>query len=96
MNRKTFDVITMIDDVNARNRKSVVSADVRNGWNSLLETLLHDTGNYAGFNYLEASEVPEGALPGIVWAQNQNGARYAKSFPDESRRFYYVHRKLRK
>ncbi len=88
--RKTVSVVDMLEKVNQMNRESTCAADIRHGWNSLLECMLHDAGVYAGFGYLNASQVPTGCLPGIVWdGQNQPSA-----FPDESRRLYYTHHSL--
>ena len=81
--RKTFDVAKLRDNVNQRNKKSTCAAEVRQGWNSLLESILHDTGNYKGFHYLKKEEIPADQSPGIVW--NKEGK---PTFPDETRRIY--------
>lgn len=83
--KKTFSVYELLRIVNERNLKSICSADIRQGWNSLLEEVLHKTGNYSGYGYLEQKDVPEGCRPGI--AKTSLGQRY---FPDETRRLYYI------
>lgn len=65
MKRKTFEVNTIKTKVNSMLADSVCSPDGRMGMLHVLETILHETGNYAGFRYLEVSEVPNGQLPGI-------------------------------
>ena len=80
--RKTFDVDQLRISVNSRLAGSVCSADVRSGMCSILEEVLHDTGNYRGFGYLTATEVPRGHLPGII-RDGENSV-----FPDETRRYY--------
>jgi hypothetical protein len=32
-----------------------------------LEYVLHESGNYRGFRYLLAAEVPAGAKPGVIY-----------------------------
>lgn len=99
MKRKTFDIINLIDEINRRNMGSTCAPEVRTGWNIMLEHILHETGNYRGYRYLELSEVPAGHLPGIIWGKDEKRTDYPKSieslqrntntFPDESRRAYY-------
>jgi hypothetical protein len=65
--------------------------------------VLHDGGVYDGFNYLQGSEVPAGQLPGVIhdraYMDASNEERESMKpdhkFPDETRRSYYTHRKLR-
>jgi hypothetical protein len=83
---KTIKVVDVIARVNACNRCSTCPAEVRRGWNSLLEEILAATDSYAGFGYLKETEVPRGEQPGITG----NG-----TFPDESRRTYCIHPRLR-
>ena len=82
--RKTITVLALLESVNHRNRHSTCPADVRSGWNSILEEFLQDTGNYNGFGYLRSRDVPDGCLPGI------EGTCSPITFPDESRRIYYT------
>ena len=90
--RKTFPVNKLIENVNERNRLSICSAEVRNGWNSVLTDILMATDNYEGFRYLQSNEVPHGELPGIydtaIGAESENWlapVTITKSFPDYSR-----------
>ena len=82
--RKTTRIVSLIKYVNRRNEWSTCPSDVRNGWNTLLEQILHSSGNYAGFRYLQVSEVPPGEQPGIQIVDGVN------TYPDESRRQYYI------
>lgn len=83
--RKTFNVEDFKKKINERNRHSTCSAEVRRGWNSVLSDVLMDTGNYKGFNYLNADQVPPGHKPGII--PNYETGKH--EFPDDSRVFYY-------
>jgi len=58
---------------------------VRLGAASLLEMILHETGNYQGYRYLKQDEVPKGAKPGII----TDPVSGEHTFPDDSRRRYY-------
>lgn len=51
---------------------------------SILESILMDTGNYKGFQYLLASDLPEGVDPGII-PDYRTGKHV---YPDDSRRRY--------
>jgi hypothetical protein len=59
--------------------------DQRLGVASLLETILHDTGNYAGYNLL-------GWMNGgyDAWVADGKPASTAAYLGDDSRRFYYT------
>lgn len=83
-------LVKAIEMVNYRNANGRDTRDVREALNSFVETLLHDSRAYSGFSYLTRGEVPEGELPGIEPLDDE------KMFPDDSRRFYYTHPKLRK
>ena len=91
MGRKTFKVNEFRDWVNERNRTSTCAPEIRQGWNTALENVLHDTGNYRGYGYLTEDEVPAGQRPGIrqTLPYDQRKPGYKPSFPDESRRYYY-------
>lgn len=65
MPRKTIHVEHLKKHVNDNLRLSEASPDNRQGRISLLEAMLHLTGNYKGFCYLKEDEVPAGQLPGI-------------------------------
>ena len=86
---KTIKVVDLIARVNARNRCSTCPAEARKGWNSLLEEVLAATDNYAGFGYLKETEVPRGEQPGIA------GTSPDCTFPDDTRRSYCIHPRLR-
>ena len=124
--RKTFDIRALVEKVNEKNRTSTCSRDTRDGWNSLLSSILMDADVYAGYNFLGPEDVPAGQLAGIRFAtvggQDLTPVEYferlsgdkqesflkgqknditppeegddIKCFPDESRRFYYLHSKL--
>lgn len=133
MARKTADILKLIKLVNERNATSTCDPKVREGWNSLLESILHEAGVYVGFGYLYQKNLRESAAsspPGIEFmrqifdypgpcdevvepreffaaldAENkerrENGSKQVfepagmyRRFPDESRRYYYVHAKL--
>jgi len=83
--RKTFSVEALKRKVNHRNKESTCVAATRDGWNSVLEDVLLETGNYNGFRYLKQEEVPPGRLPGIVWHEDPK----KRLFPDEGRREYF-------
>ena len=74
MKHKTFKVKDLVEQINSRLKNSTCSSEARFGMISVLESVLHETGNYHGFNYLET-----------VWGSDGN----AESFGDESRRYYY-------
>ena len=71
--RKTISVEQLKDEVSRRNKESTCDPQVREGWNALLEEVLHSTGNYRGFGYWNLKV-------------NKNDVPYV---PDETRRFYY-------
>ncbi len=66
--RKTFDIAELLHTVNRRNASSTCSPDVRQGWNSLLEGVLHSADLYNGYGYLEQKDLKGSAVnsrPGI-------------------------------
>ena len=89
--RRTVKIADLICEVNRKNKLSSCTSHVRNGWNGMLEDILHANGVYAGYWYLATDEVPEGEEPGIVRGEESDAA----FFPDPSRRCYYVHRLLK-
>lgn len=93
MSRKTVAVAKLLFEVNRRNRVSTSTKEERRGWSSLLESVLHDTGNYLGFSYLGCDDVPPTSLPGIRW-EGTGQASFKDC--DDSRRCYYVGSDLRK
>jgi hypothetical protein len=82
MARQTINVNTLRIDANRILSQSTCNPERREGVIALLEHVLTQTGNYHGFRYLTADEVPLGELPGIVRTSGE--AR----FPDETRRYY--------
>ena len=64
MSRKTFNVSELVDLVNGICKDSDTSrADVRQGAMNVLESVLHQSGNYKGFRYLLAEETT--GQPGV-------------------------------
>lgn len=84
--KKTFNVENLRKKVNERNMRSTCDSKIREGWNDILEAVLHETGNYNGFNYLRADRVPTGEKPGIIFDESPS---HDHVFPDETRRVYY-------
>lgn len=77
MERKTFKVDDLKVKINEVLQTSTCTADVRQGEIYVLEDILHSTGNYRGFQFLGADEVPAGELPGINWGfDNDYEARF--------------------
>lgn len=103
--RKTVNVDDLRVQVNDMLRLSTCSREMRCGMRGILETVLHNTGNYRGFRYLDQDEVPKGALPGIIrkgsssainggnsalqYKPSENGILTENIFPDDSRVEYY-------
>ena len=78
--RKTFNVGDLLWKVNFRLEHSTPDQLFqRQEAASLLESVLHATGNYKGFTFLGMVPNPNGMSPTI---------------PDESRRFYFIHKNL--
>lgn len=82
--RKTVDLPRLVSEVNRRNQMSTCPADIRQGWNSLVEWALHNAGRYNGFGYFGVNDLEPGITPGIL--QDEHGTA---TFPDETRRYYY-------
>tara|TARA_Y100000034_G_scaffold133175_1_gene197975 strand:+ start:92 stop:352 length:261 start_codon:yes stop_codon:yes gene_type:complete len=82
--RKTFDVERLKQVINRRNENSTCDASIRDGWNSILETILFESGNYHGYKYLHEESVPVGEIAGIDLDDDGNTI-----FPDPSRRKYF-------
>jgi hypothetical protein len=51
--KKTFRVVDLIDKINRMLAISTCSQETRCGMIAVLESVLHDTGNYRGFNYIK-------------------------------------------
>ena len=88
MARKTFEVKTFIQTVNEQLRESICSPEEREGIIRIAESVLHSTGNYSGFRYLTAREVPAGQLAGI----NSTDLPYEEMFlnTDRTRVHYFL------
>ena len=63
--RKTASIAQILFDVNQKNLLSTCSAEVRQGWNSMVASILMAADLYTGFGYLGAENLPEGQAPGI-------------------------------
>lgn len=88
MSRKTFDVNALTVTVNEMCANSTCSPEVRQGAMNVLEHVLHESGNYRGFQYLGADKVPAGEKPGINWGfDNDYEARFFNT--DPTRVYYY-------
>lgn len=82
--RKTFDVAELVDMVNDICRFSINdSKEHRQGAMSVVEEVLHRTGNYKGFRYLMPYEMEAGYTSGInVDDDGQICRDYEKRFAD--------------
>jgi len=63
--KKTINVQLLKEKVNGFLQVSTCNEDVRRGMICMLETVLNDTDNYKGYDYLNQTEVPCGHKPGI-------------------------------
>jgi hypothetical protein len=66
--KKTFNVQDLIDQTNiclTHGSSNPEDIQRRHGMRELLEFVLHETGNYKGYRFLEQHEVHTGCLPGI-------------------------------
>ena len=96
MARKTVEVSKLVEMVNAMLLTSTNTFGdtkmVRQGAMNMLESVLHDTGNYRGFRQLRPSEVPAGELPGIA-VECVDGTSMDQRFPagkvDSTRVHYF-------
>lgn len=90
--RKTVQIVELIDTVNQQNATCTrITRGERAAVNSFLESILHNADVYCGYWHLRPEEVPTGIKPGIIFSDNP---AVPHTFPDDSRRRYYVHRKL--
>jgi len=65
-----------------------LSKDMRNGIILMIERVLHDCGNYNGFNYLSSASLSKDIIPGIRW-NDINGKQIADfENTDRTRRYY--------
>ena len=63
--RKTIRVSDLRLKANDMLSLSACSLEKREGVIALLTSVLHETGNYRGFGYLDSTQVPDGHKPGI-------------------------------
>ena len=101
MARKTVDVKTLIDITNDMLKNSFNSStEQEQRWGAilLLEGVLHRTGNYRGYRYLDSSEVESGFTVGVNYVSNADGVMvphpdYEERFRDcdDTRRVYHYH-----
>jgi len=92
MPRTTIDISDLLELINRRNQAGTQTPAAREAANELLEDVLHATGNYEGFGYLNRGQVPSGASPGI----KMDGAEHSFAGCDETRRNYFMADRLRK
>ena len=90
MTRKTFEVSKMVDMANQMLASGVQSQESRWGTITMIEQILHSSGNYNGFRYLGATEVPNGELPGVRYGDDGMILEYPERFEntDDTRRQY--------
>ena len=83
---KTFRVDVFKDHVNEmlRTTKNEMTRE-RNTMRVMLETVLHETGNYRGFGFLYERDVEPGHTFGIVF----DPVNHNHTYPDETRVRYY-------
>jgi hypothetical protein len=68
--KKTFNIDAFKATVNESLRVSGTDPETagrRQGMMNALEHVLYTSGNYRGFRYLLAAEVPKGAKPGVIY-----------------------------
>lgn len=90
--RKTINIEVVREKVNRMLRDSHqddhVDRAYREGVISILEDILHDTGNYKGFRYLTQDELFTNCIPGVRRGEDLS---YEEKFinTDGTRRYYY-------
>ncbi len=95
MAKKTLKVEALRNKINAMLNDShgEDTEHVRQGYINVLESVLHDTGNYDGFRYLDWSDMQhlENELPGVNFEKGSTLSCEATRFvnTDETRRFYF-------
>jgi len=88
--RKTFEVETLKNRINHMLASSAADeVQFRTAYTVLLESILHETGNYKGFRFLLEGQCP--GLPGINYQDGQPHPDYVKRFEntDHTRVEYY-------
>ena len=90
--RKTINVESVRALVNGMLKDSAqddhVDRAYREGAISVLEEILHESGNYRGFRYLTANELPKACVPGV---HRGDELTFEEKFinTDGTRRFYF-------
>ena len=84
MARKTISVAQLVNETNLRNKVSSCAPEIRQGWNHMLESILHDSGNYQGFGFYTQSDLAKDITPGI-W---RDGDRFKDT--DSTRIYFYL------
>jgi|TARA_R110000851_G_scaffold230898_10_gene383775 hypothetical protein len=89
---KTFNVQALKDSIN----HSLVhgmddQVEMRRGQCAALEFVLHESGNYSGFNYLDAKSMESSRFGTTVGVHEFNDAvgRWNFENTDDTRRYYY-------
>lgn len=98
--RKTIHLTDLIEEVNLVNQTSTLTTEQRQGMCLFLESILRKCDAYAGFGNYDADGLKGNAIgqpPGIIYGYNEAGERDNRFnvYPDDYRRFYYIHRKLK-
>ena len=103
--RKTIQVAELIDMVNSNMANSPNNnTEGRRALAGFLEDILHQTGTYVGFNYIDKNVTKPGVSFGVDFSKeprftkDENGKDIDNWFvdTDRTRVFYYTHPKLRK
>ena len=63
--KKTINVQNLKNEINDMLRYSTCTPDTRFGMITVLEQVLHQSGNYSGFQYLSSDRLADEFLPGI-------------------------------
>lgn len=85
MSRKTFDVEKYKQEINtilANYNSQVCPPEFLQGLRFGLETVLRDTDNYRGYQFLDVSEVPDKELPGCHFEFVSSPDRYTRDGDD--------------
>jgi len=62
MSRKTMDVLVILDYANHQLRRTDATKEYKIGIVNMLEKILHDTKNYAGFMFVDNDDSDTGTL----------------------------------
>ena len=82
--RTTLKIAELLQTVNTRNELSTCSREMRQGWNSLIESVLMAANVYIGFGYLLKAELPRGDyLPGMEYVGPEGDPITAEEWSDE-------------